>query len=168
MQDNFKIDYFFNKFNRSGLNHFSTVSKNKKHQRIDLKRYKSIIGNYFRIYFNELYYLKKPMYFFFGGRMQLARCGNFIFQNPKTGKYVTAGNAIGLYWNRRPCMRFWVSIDVRKMSGINNYLTKLEQDWKNHNEITLLPLLTNLIKEHRENKLLYNLTEKHENNTNIF
>jgi hypothetical protein len=152
-----KINQIFSLFANSGKNNFpEMINKNKADQKLSISEYKKIIKQYFNIYFYEVYFLKRPYYFFFGGKLKLGRCGNFIRKNAKNGKPI-AGKSIGLLWYDRPSPRFWFSIDILKLTGSTNSLPKIEREWKEKNDVSLLPLISRLRKDLKEKKQLFRL-----------
>lgn len=136
--ESFRIDHFYRSFKRSGLNHFPSLSKFKKHQKVSKSLYRKIISSYLRIYFYEAYFIDRKIYFFFGGYLFKVRCGNWIKPSSRDKKYEIANHAIGLFWSERPCPRFWFSIKIRKLKGKANIIPKIEKEWKSENDITLL------------------------------
>lgn len=158
-KEKFTIKNFFDKFSKSGLNKdFTSVSKFKKHQKIDYKRYRSIIKNYFKIYFYEAYFLEFDLYFFFGGKFKKVSCGSkFAKQKTTDNKLIEIPTAVGFFWYLRPCARFWFSFKVKKMIGSTNIIPQIEKEWKSENDVTLLPNYGKAIKQYRLEKKLFNL-----------
>lgn len=154
-RETFKIKDSFNKFNYSGLNNFPSISKFKKHQKIDFKKYKSIIKKYFTIYFYEVYFLNFDIYFFLGGKITKTRCGNKIAsQKTKDGKLITINPSVGLLWYNRPSSRWWFSLSIKKQAGSTNMLPLIEKEWKAENDVGMLPHYGKKIQEIRkENKI---------------
>jgi hypothetical protein len=141
-----KVDYFYKKFHFSGLNNFESLSPKKSHQRVSYKLYKEILLKFFTIYFYDVYFLKRSMYFFFGGDLMLNKCGNWIRENKKEG-LKKANSSVGLFWFNRPCKRFEYAFKLKKQTGSSNRLPVIENEWKESNDIGLLKTLTVLKKE---------------------
>jgi hypothetical protein len=141
-----KVDYFYNKFNYSGLNNFESLSPKKAHQRVSYKLYKEILLKFFTIYFYDVYFLKRSLYFFFGGSLKINKCGNWIRENKKEG-LKKANWSIGLFWYNRPCRRFEYAFKLKKQTGSSNRLPIIENEWKKSNDIGLLKTLCELKKE---------------------
>lgn len=142
-----KVDYFFDKFKYSGLNNFESLSKGgKTKKKITLAVYKSILLKFFTVYFYDLYFLKRKMYFFFGGEIMLNKCGNWI-RDRKLGGLKKAAESIGWFWFNRPCKRFEYAFKLKKQTGSSNRLPLIENEWKESNDVGILKTLSQLKKE---------------------
>lgn len=154
-RESIKIDAFFRKFNLSGLNNFEELSKFKKHQKLDKRKYKKIVKKYLEVYFNEVYFLNRKFYFFLGGYIFKVRCGNWIRKTKGKEDYSIADHSIGLFWYLRPCARFWFSVSIRKQKGSSNMIPVIEKQWKKENDIQSLSLSKDFKKELKQERKLY-------------
>lgn len=154
-RETFTIAHFFRKFNYSGLNNFPEIKGPKKDQKLTEKQHKSIIKKFLTIYFYEVYFFKRPVYFLFGGRIMKTRCGNWIRKVKSSEKLTITNHSVGLFWFFRPCARFWFSMNIKKVSGSTNAIPKIEKEWKNENDITSLPLSSMTKKEFTHNQKLF-------------
>lgn len=152
--ESISMNAFYRKFNYSGLNNFPELSKFKKNQKLDRNQYVAIVKQYLSIYFNEVYFMKRPFYFFLGGKIKLVRCGGWINDTSE------AKPAIGLMWYDRPSDHWWFSVSIRKMSGRDRPVPVIEKEWKKKNDVTLLPLASKEKKKMTELKRLFNMYKK--------
>lgn len=66
--------YFLEEFNNSKIpQRYKSLGKKVRERRLKKKQYDEIIGKFFDIFYNELYFLNKPSYFFLGGFLEKKR-----------------------------------------------------------------------------------------------
>lgn len=129
----------------------------QERKRIPLSVYKKIISEFLKIYFNELYFLKIPKYFFLGGQMKIvtyAPWSNIQKVNNKITNVIT-DRALGLFWYLRASKRMYHMVKLKKLTGSNGMIYKIEQKFKKINDKDLLPIFTMERKRAQDNKTLY-------------
>lgn len=147
---------FFNRFEKKGLNNFRSLGYYKKDRKIKFSTWRTIIMTYFQIYFYELFFLKKPYYFFLGGLMRIC----LIPPKKKTNKgkniFFSKPN-VGIFWYNIPCRRLLESVKVKQLKGSTNRFPKLSNLWKQSNDPYLLPSSFDLKQYHRKMKTYYRI-----------
>ena len=125
---------------RDAFDDFQAKHENKE---ITFRIYKEIILKFLTIYINELLFLNQPMYFLFGGKVMLNRCGGFIDRD-KSNKKVQAlkvlkefNNSLGFFWHERPIQTF-KHVKLAKLAGSTNRLPILCKEWIDRNDILKL------------------------------
>lgn len=91
--------------------------------RIPQALYRKIIFKYFEIYFKELYFIQKPMYFIFTGYLQIVKVKrNFFERNHNAKEY-----NLQIFWGKRGYSFLAVFVNILKSAGKTNSITKLEK-----------------------------------------
>ena len=143
----YRIDYFWSKFKYSGLNNFESLSDVKKYQKIDKKIYLKIVKRFFLVYFNEVFYLNRPMYFVFGGEVIRVRVGNFILSRNYVKTYINS--CISFLWYNRPMQSFFDNCRINLMNGKDELcpMAALRRQWTRENDVGELPAMKQKLKE---------------------
>ena len=147
----FKIDYFYKKF-VSNNRFIESLGEKKKEQTISFQLYRKIIKTFFLIYFNEVFFSTKPLYFMLGGVLERVRITPFRALNNHLIK-----STVSVIWYLRP-MNTMSACSIRLMNGSTGAMPKLRNQWAEENDLGLLkskPERKNEIKE-TKTKYLYN------------
>ena len=96
---------------------------------------KKIIITYFDIYFNELYFLNKPMYFLFTGYLQVVSIISNYNKVSKTYK----PESLALFWGERISFIFAYYANIIKLTGKTNKLPIIEKMVLKNNGIAKFP-----------------------------
>ena len=135
------------------------TTKLKRPRTATFKEFKTVIYEYLKIYFFELFMNKVPMYFFLTGFMRTVTYAPWTRKqsrsNLKEKTLCYSSGAIGLFWYYRPTMKSYYFVKIKKMSGSTNMITKIEQIFKKNNNKDLLPIFTEERKKGKINKTLY-------------
>ena len=113
-----------------------------KNPDVDSITYKKVIACFFDIYFSELYFLRKPKYFFLSGMIRKAKGRKFY--SYKTEK-VQRHYGINLIWYNRPSLSWFANVKMMKTTSTLSVLQSIEQAWRKKNDVELLPSLSSLI-----------------------
>lgn len=159
------INHFYNLFlkeKKSYAPSFFNIDKKIKRgnkRKPTLQEYKKIIFQYLKIYFHELYLLRKTMYFFLGGFMKIATYPDFI-NNQRRGykkeKEICVGSKpLCLYWFMRPSKKMYYMTAIKKLTGSTNQIPKIEKIFNDNYDKDLLPTFTKEQKKGKLNKTLY-------------
>jgi hypothetical protein len=135
-RESIRISYFYKEY-----------SKNK-HHKINIGLYKKILLKFLTIYFYDVYFLNKPLYFLFGGNIRLNKCGNWIKKNWKKNtqnELIKTSQSIGLFWYNRPSFRFEYAMKIKKLTGSSNRLPVIENEWKQSKNVDDLLTVNNLV-----------------------
>lgn len=136
-----KIDDVFlrNEFNKSGLQKkHKSLGKKISEREISQKDYNIIIEKFHDIYYNELYFINKPSYFFLGGFLEKKRTkpGVRVFGNvakkETLKRYVEFPISISwtdVYFLKQKRRE----ISYKKMKGVRSRTGKIEKIWKQNN-----------------------------------
>lgn len=124
-----------------------------------LKEFKKVIYEYFKIYFFELYMNKLPMYFCLTGIMRIVTYSPWarILSRSNLNKKSLhqSSGAFGLFWYYRPGRKAYYMVELKKLSGSTNIVTKIEKIFKENHNQDLLPTFTEERKKVKNNKIRY-------------
>lgn len=128
-------NYFTEEFNKSKIpQRHKSLGKRVRDRKISMKQYNEITSKFIDIFYNELYYLNKPSYFFLGGFIEkkrtspgVRRIGRGKFKERKS---VMVEFPITLCWTDL----FFLNqkenqIKYIKLKGSTNMTNKIEKDW---------------------------------------
>lgn len=145
----FKIDYFYEEFKKKRFKFLSTKKK-RGQEIVSFAMYKRIISMYLKIYFNELFFIRKPHYFFFGGEIIVCKVSKFVnYSN------VLIPNSITVLWYNRPLEFYINKFRMYLMNGKRNTIPKLKRKWMKENNVDELPLIKDKLKEFFDNKIIF-------------
>lgn len=161
------ISYFYKKFINENTkfkrSRFCVLEKKQRDKKvvIPFSIYKTIIKEYFKIYFNEFYFLNNSVYFPFGGFLKKVLYGKWRANQikPNTNRKKTTfrmiDNAIGLFWYKRPSVKMFYMVKLVKLTGSSNQLPKIEKEFLKNNDKDLIPIFTKEYKEAKDKQILY-------------
>ena len=129
------------KFDKNVHFHFDIKTRKQKIP-VTKELYKQVIDAYFNVYFNELYYYKKPKYFFLSGLIVKVRSRAFF--NIKLKKF-TDHPTIGFMWYERPALSYATNILMQKKNDNYSKLGKIEKHYLIHNDYNVLMSLNKMI-----------------------
>lgn len=148
----YKIDFFYKKFQKEKRRYhpscFDTENPTKltRPKEVEFVLYKKIVSTYLRIYFLDLYFRMRPMYFFLTGMMKTC----------KLRDYGTEGSKTGLFWYLRPNEKFSYKYCVlNKLRGSRNALPKIDRLWRNTYSPEILPILAEEFDKKYKSKTLH-------------
>lgn len=139
-------------------------TRKKRKRKVTIKEYRKVIYTYLKIYFYELYLLKKPMYFFFGGFMKIVlyptwkRLQKRGFN--KKEELHESERAFGLFWYMRPTKRYHFMIKLVKLTGKTNMIPKIESVFTRAEDKDLLPIFGEEWERAKQNKTLYRCIQR--------
>lgn len=158
------VDHFFDLFNKEKRRYppsffcISKPSKLKRPKPIGHVLYKTIILEYLKIYFFNLYTNKGSMYFPLGGflkKVVYPKWSRMQSRGSSKKQLCEADKAIGLFWYLRPSVRMYYMVKIKKLTGSSNRLPKLESRFKNIINKDLIPIFKPELNKKKENKTLY-------------
>lgn len=149
---------FWNAFNLSKIpQKFKSLGRNKKNRQISWKTYNQIISLFLDIHYNEIYFIKKPSYFFLGGMMEvkIGRSGMRTIGRKVDGvrqqKHIE--NPISLVWTDLWFKDFKRGeIKYVKIKGSNTKSNVIEQVWKNNNNFEKVKIIKSYYKNKYKKK----------------
>lgn len=145
----YKIDYFYDKFKKKKFKYESTRKK-RGQETVSFSMYKRIISMYFKIYFNELFFIRKPHYFFFGGEIITCKVSKFVNK-----QNILIPNSITVLWYNRPLDFYIKKFRMYLMNGKRNTIPKIKRKWMQENNVDELPLIKDKLKEFFDNKIIF-------------
>lgn len=111
----------------------------KKSINNDYSLYRKVVKTFLTVYFREVMFSDKPIYFIFGGKIKKIQVGNFFGKNNvKEKKMVYLNLAVGFEWFERPCKTMEAQLRLRKLNGSTSSLTKIIKEWTKDNDISTL------------------------------
>ena len=126
--------YFHGEFNKTKIpQKYKSLGRIKKDRSISRKDYDKIVAKYFDVYYNEVYFLGKPSYFFLGGFLQLVRTSPGVKRIGRTEKKIYSEQPLFLKWfgmfekARRNDIKYF------KLKGSTSKTAALEEKWKKSN-----------------------------------
>ena len=146
----FKIKDFYLLFNDKKINKFPDLNKGKVKYTVDFKTYILIIETFLSIYFKEVFYLNKSLYFFLSGTA--IKCCNkkyINFENTLINDNVT------FLWYDRPKTKIIPKIVLGLARGKQNPMAALRQNYVREYGIDNLPKYADLYNELHHRKTLY-------------
>lgn len=154
------INHFYNIYKKEKRPEYpSLFSFNKKTRKVNFVEFKLIVKTFLTIYFKELYFLKKPKPFFFGGYLKLVIYNKWIHKQkvPYKNEYKHSqnNNAVGLFWYLRPSRYFYKRLKLIKLTGKYNALPKIEKTIKQNEDIDNIPIFINEKRRLKKEKQLY-------------
>lgn len=126
--------------------------KGKRPVKIDKSLYDKILREYWDLYFKEIYFLNKPIYFLYTGSLEKVLCSPTVI---KTKIKKVTNSVINLFWSKRPNQMFFCMVKFAKLTGKQNAIPKIELMYKNNFDINLIANFEQVIKEARRNDNLY-------------
>ncbi len=132
-------NYFREEFNKSKIpSRHKSLGKRIKDRKISLTDYNTITSKFIDIFYNEVYYLKKPSYFFLGGLIENRRTKPGVKRigrgKGEERKKIMVEFPMTLLWtdlfflNRKENQIRYV-----KLKGSTNKSNKIEKDWLEKN-----------------------------------
>lgn len=159
------IKYFYNLFLKEKKSYAPSLfsinkkTRKKRKRKVELKEFKKVIYAYLKIYFYELYFLKKPMYFFLGGFMKVVLYHTWTGVQRRGTKqkkeFHESEKAFGLFWYMRPTMKTHYFVKLKKLTGTTNIIPRIEKTFSQTEDKDLLPIFTEERKRAKTNKTLY-------------
>lgn len=133
-------NYFLEEFNKSRIpRRHKSLGKKIRDRKISLRAYNEITSKFLDIFYNEVYYLDKPSYFFLGGFIEKRRTSPGVKtigrrDENSERKRVMVEFPITLLWSEL----FFVNrrigeIKYVKLKGSTNMSNKIEKDWLSKN-----------------------------------
>ena len=141
------IEDFFN----SKISLYYKPQNSTKREKITPVLYREVIFKFFRIYIYQLIFGKDILYFPFGGKATIVRCGKWIkkdLSNREVAKkniLKKTDHSLGVFWYDRPFIRYFY-FKLRKMTGSSNHFPLIEAEYKKSNDISILET-TKMMKE---------------------
>lgn len=151
----YNIVYFYNRFLQKHKYIDSLKGKKKKDNVLTLKQYKLIVKTYFKIYFYEVFYINKPLYFCLTGRLMRVRVTPFT-----VGKNVKLTSAITILWYLKCLRTMHTHCTIKLLRGSSSSISKIRQQWVKENDLGLLPMIMVKKEEMFNNKLMYQNNDK--------
>lgn len=152
----YNIAYFYGKFIKENKYIDSLAGKRKKDRILTLKQYKLIIKTYLKIYFYEVFYIDRPLYFCLSGRLTRVRVTPFtIFRNN-----IKLKAAITIVWYLKYLKSMDSHCTIKLMNGSSSAVSKIRQQWAKENDLGLLPMIIVKRKELINNNLMYQNDDK--------
>ena len=143
---------FYNNFNKKRINKFDSLGKKKADKAITYTTYCKIIKRFLLIYFYEVFFINKSLFFFLGGRLVRCKISSF-----RIGKGIMINKTISVFWYMMPDISMIGSFSVVLQKGSTNVIPKLRREFCKTNDIDLLPLKMDLKKKVIESKTLFRL-----------
>lgn len=150
---NIGIDFFYDSIKNSKFkktDFLFPLKTRKKRVSIDKALYKKIILSFLNNYFESLYESEGSIYFFLSGDLVKNRT---MFYDKHKNREV---HSVVWTWFNRPNISYMSNIRIIKQKGSSSRIKKIEDKYKENNDISLLlnykQELINLV----ENKSLYN------------
>lgn len=152
--------------NKIGINYFYELFKKRKTayskryyfliggrtKKIELSKslFKSLVSTYFNIYFTEFYTSHDDLYFPLSGSLKKTR-GKGFYKNQNSA--IKTESIIWL-WYLRPAFNYVTNLKIIKLKGNTAQITKLENEYKEMNDVGLLPnVISELTTLNNKNKL---------------
>ena len=131
--------HFREEFNKTKIpQRHKSLGKRIRDRKISLKDYNEITSKFFDIFYNEVYYLNRPSYFFLGGFLEKKRTNPGVKHigpgKRENRKRVMVEFPISLSWTDL----FFLNqkeqqIKYVKLKGSTNQINKIEKDWLRKN-----------------------------------
>lgn len=145
----YKSDYFYSNFKKNHRFIESLPGKRKKDRVLTYTQWKKIIYTYFKVYFFELFYIDKPLYFILSGRAIRVRTTPFL-----TPKKALIKSSITMLWYLKPLYSLG-RCRINFIRGSNGIMPKIRQEWAKNNDVSLLPMIRETKKKMIQNKTLF-------------
>lgn len=142
---------FYDNFNASGKNRFRSLRKINQEQ-ISYTLYCKIIKRFLLIYFYEVFFLDKPLFFLLGGKLKKCRISKFF-----TKRNVLINETVSFVWFMIPFNSLFARLRIDIQKGSSNIMPKLRKEFCQTNDVGLLPLKKELQKEFIERKIMFRL-----------
>ncbi len=150
----FKTRDFYDNFNNAKprLNYFPELGKKSTERKLSYGLYCKIIKRFLLIYFYEVFFLDKPLFFILGGKIVRCRISPFIDNGKRSIK-----KTISIFWYLKPYYCHKDLFLIQLQTGKRNTIPKLRREFLESNDVGLLPLKKDMIKEYSERKILYKI-----------
>lgn len=152
----YNINYFYKKFSRSNKYIDSLDYRFKKQKVLTFAQYKLIIRTYFKIYFYELFYGDKPLYFCLTGKLMKARVTPFTLVQ----KNIKISAAITALWYNKLLRTLNTQCKIRLLNSSTGKFAAMRQEYSKNNDLGLLPMISKKKQEFIKKKLIYQHDDK--------
>lgn len=137
-------NYFFEKF---GINDcYKDFTSNGNHFSLTGVEYRTIIKTFLTIYCYEIFFLKYPIYFLFGGKIVKNKIPAKVIRSKlksQNNELISLKESVGFYWYDRPFKKF-EEFTFKKLSGKTSKLQEIQKEWLKENDVSFLPTLHEL------------------------
>lgn len=141
--------HFYDNFNKPRHNNFRSLGYKKAQRKVSYTLYCKIIKRFLLIYFYEVFFIDKPLFFFLGGKLIRCRISNFF-----TDRGVLINKTISVVWYLRPEKSMVSKFRIDLQKGSSNIIPKLRREFCESNDVGLLSLKKDLHQKFMEQKIL--------------
>ena len=134
--------------------------KSRKKEQITYRLFALIVLEYFKVYFHDLLFNSKDLYFFLGGRMTLCVLPKRIRVKVKNLNLNNLRDNLAFFWYLKPSKRHNYIVQVKKAHGSLTHAKKLETKAIEMNMLELFPNFKQLKKDFTKKKLMYRCIQK--------
>ncbi len=150
----YNIAYFYGKFLQKYRYLDSLEGKRKKDKKLTYRQYRLIVKTYLKIYFYEVFYIDRPLYFCLTGKLMRVRTTAFTMNNTKLSPSIT------VIWYLKYLQTLDYLCTIKLMNGSTSLIAKIRKQWKNENDLGMLPMISVKKKEFKDKNLMYQHHDK--------
>ncbi len=153
--DSLVLKDFYDKYRKRKRSYDSSFLpyKDGRIKKVDEKLHKKIVKQYQISWFRDFLKTKGTVYFFLGGLAKKVVYKTRFLPYKKIRK-----NKIGIFWYKRPSIRSFFLVTIKKTRGTKVKVTDMENNYVKYNNIDYIPKFEDEIRDKKKKKNLFRTT----------